>query len=203
MLYLLPVGGYLLGSLSSAILLARALGLRDPREVGSGNPGATNILRYGGKKAAVVTLIGDMLKGLLPLLVARALTTDATVLALTALAAFLGHLYPLYFGFKGGKGVATALGVFLGLHAGLGLMLLATWLFMALLFRYSSLAALLTACLAPFYTWWLLREPAYIAASIVIALLLIWRHRGNIRRLLRGEEDKIGASGASAAARRS
>ena len=198
MVYLLPVGGYLLGSLSSAILLARVMGLRDPREVGSGNPGATNILRYGGKKAAVSTLLGDMLKGLLPVLLARSLSDEPWVLALTAFGAFLGHLYPLYFGFKGGKGVATAFGVFLGLHAGLGLALLLSWIVVALLFRYSSLAALLTAVLAPVYAWWLLPHPSYVGTSLVIALLLIWRHRGNIRRLASGAEDRIGAARAAA-----
>ena len=144
--YLLVPAGYLFGSISAAIIVCRLMGLPDPRTEGSRNPGATNVARLGGKKAAALTLAGDMLKGLLPVLAAHALQAGPLVLALTALAAFLGHLYPVFFGFQGGKGVATALGVTFGLHWMIGLLTAATWLATALLFRYSSLSALV-ACL--------------------------------------------------------
>lgn len=192
-LYSLPVIAYLMGSLSSAIIVARLSGLTDPREVGSGNPGATNILRYGGKKLAVLTLVGDMLKGVIPVVVARFFTSEPVILSLVAGGAFLGHLFPLYFGFRGGKGVATALGVFLGLSPLLAAAVMATWLLMAVVFRYSSLAALVAAAMAPVYGWWLLPGNAYLAMSTIIAVFLLYRHRGNIQRLLKGEEDKIGS----------
>lgn len=188
----LVLGAYLLGSLSTAIILCRLMGLPDPRTQGSGNPGATNVLRFGGKKLAAFTLLGDMLKGLLPVVAARFITSDATVLALVAMAAFLGHLYPVFFGFRGGKGVATALGVLLGLSWPVGVAVLLTWLAMALLFRISSLSALTAAALSPLYGWWLTGIPAYIAMMAVMATLLLWRHRGNIQRLLAGEEKRIG-----------
>jgi glycerol-3-phosphate acyltransferase PlsY len=172
---LLVAAAYLLGSVSSAIIVCRLLGLPDPRGEGSGNPGATNVLRIGGKKAAAVTLIGDMLKGLLPVL-----------------AAFLGHLYPVFFGFRGGKGVATALGVLLGLHWPVGLLTIATWLLIARVFRISSLAALLSLLVTPVYVWWLIPEPALIIALLVMLILLFWRHRSNIRNLLAGRESRIG-----------
>jgi len=192
-LYSLPVFAYLLGSLSSAIIIARISGLTDPREVGSGNPGATNILRYGGKKLAVLTLVGDMLKGVIPVAAARFLTSDPVILSLVAGGAFLGHLFPVYFGFRGGKGVATALGVFLGLSPLLAAAVMVTWLVMAVVSRYSSLSALTAAIMAPVYGWWLLPGNAYFVMSTVIALLLVYRHRANIQRLLKGEEDKIGS----------
>lgn len=192
--YLFPLAAYGVGSLSAAILLARVMGLKDPREVGSGNPGATNILRYGGKRLAVLTLLGDMLKGVIPILLVRSITDQPLILALTALAAFLGHLYPVFFRFKGGKGVATALGVFVALSPWLGLVLLLTWVVIAVVFRYSSLAALVTAALAPFYAIWLLPQWPFIVVSLIIAGLLFWRHRGNIQRLLSGAESKIGAA---------
>lgn len=191
--YLLPIGAYLLGSVSTAIIVARLAGLEDPRRVGSRNPGATNILRIGSKKTAAVTLIGDMVKGLLAVVIAWAFTADTLILALVALAVFLGHLYPVFFGFKGGKGVATALGVYLGLNPYLALLMLATWLAVAAIFRYSSLAALAAAALSPAYVWWLTRSPVYLVMSIVLALLLFWRHRSNIRNLATGAETKIGA----------
>ena len=190
--YLFPVLGYLLGSVSSAIVLARLMGLTDPRLTGSGNPGATNILRYGGKTLAALTLLGDVLKGVVPVVIARALTDEPLVLALTAFGAFLGHLYPVFFGFQGGKGVATALGVLLALSPWLGLALVVTWVLVALISRYSSLSALLAALLAPFYAWWLLPGWPYLLVTTAIAALLIWRHRGNIQRLLAGQEAKIG-----------
>ncbi len=188
----LVVLGYLMGSVSTAIIIARVMGMPDPRTQGSGNPGATNMLRMGGKKLAVFTLLGDMVKGLIPVLIARALTADATVLAAVAFAAFIGHLYPVFFGFKGGKGVATALGVLLGLTWPVALATLATWIAMAVLFRYSSLSALTAALLAPVYMWQLNGQQAYVTMAAVLSLLLIWRHRSNIRNLLSGNESKIG-----------
>ncbi len=185
---LLIVGAYLAGSVSAAIITCRLMGLPDPRSQGSGNPGATNVLRVGGKRAAAITLAGDALKGLLPVLVGEWLGVTPTVLALTALAAFLGHLYPLFFGFKGGKGVATAFGALTALAWPVALALLAIWLMMAKLFHISSLAALTAAACAPLAMWLLRPEPAYIAVSTVISVLLIWRHRSNIRKLLAGTE---------------
>lgn len=192
--YALPLFAYLFGSVSSAILVARLMGLPDPRTVGSRNPGATNILRTGGKLAAAVTLLGDVLKGVVPVVLAQVLTDDdgAWVLAATGLAAFLGHLYPVFFGFHGGKGVATALGVWLALDPGVGLALAATWLATAAAFRYSSLAALTAAALAPVYVAWRLPGAAFLALALVMSALLFLRHRDNIRRLLAGQESRIG-----------
>lgn len=183
---------YLLGSLSSAIILCKLTGLPDPRTQGSGNPGATNVLRFGGKKLAALTLLGDMLKGLVPVLAARWLGADDLALALVALAAFLGHLYPVFFGFKGGKGVATALGVLLGLAWPVALAAAGTWLVMALVFRISSLSALTASLLAPAYMWWLTPSREFFAAASLMSTLLIWRHRSNIRNLLQGAESRIG-----------
>lgn len=190
--YLLPVVAYLLGSISSAIVIARLFGLKDPRQVGSGNPGATNILRYGGKKAAILTLLGDMLKGVVPVLLAHALGADSLILALTVLAVFLGHVFPVFHGFKGGKGVATAFGALVALNGWVGLALLVSWLVVAVTTRYSSLSAITVAVLAPVYVWWFVREPALIFATGIMALLLLWRHRSNIQKLLAGTETKIG-----------
>jgi len=190
--YLLPVFAYLLGSVSSAIVIARLFGLKDPREVGSGNPGATNILRYGGKKAAILTLLGDVLKGVAPVLAAHALGADSVVLALTVLAAFLGHVFPVFHGFKGGKGVATAFGALLAMNGWVGLALVGSWLVIAVTTRYSSLSAITVSVLAPAYVWLFVREPAPILATGIMALLLLWRHRSNIQKLLAGTETKIG-----------
>ena len=190
--YLLPVFAYLLGSVSSAIVIARLFGLKDPREVGSGNPGATNILRYGGKKAAILTLLGDVLKGAVPVLIAHALDADSVILALTMLAAFLGHVFPVFHGFKGGKGVATAFGALAAMNGWVGLALVGSWLAMAITTRYSSLSAITVSVLAPVYVWWFVREPVLILATGVMALVLLWRHRSNIRKLLAGTETKIG-----------
>ncbi len=184
--------GYLAGSISTAILVCRAMGLPDPRSEGSRNPGATNVLRFGGKKAAAITLAGDFLKGLLPVLFARLAGLDDIGLALTALAAFLGHLYPLFFGFEGGKGVATAFGAILGLSWPVALAALAIWLFMAFVVRISSLSALTAAAVTPLLGWWFNLPPAYNVAILAMVILLIWRHRSNIRNLLSGAEDKIG-----------
>jgi glycerol-3-phosphate acyltransferase PlsY len=188
---LLVVGGYLFGSISTAILTCKLMGLPDPRTEGSGNPGATNVLRLGGKKAAFLTLAGDMLKGLLPVLIAQALHASPLILSATALAAFLGHLYPVFFSFQGGKGVATALGVSFGLYWPVGLSVAGIWLLMAFLFRISSLSALTAMLLAPACFWLLKPEPAFIGVMIVITLMLFWRHRTNIRDLLNGTEGRI------------
>lgn len=192
LIYFLPLAAYLFGSISTAVLIARAMGLQDPREVGSKNPGATNILRYGGKTAAVLTLVGDILKGAIPVLIARMLTADAVIITLSGFAAFLGHLFPVFFGFRGGKGVATALGVWFALNLWVGLALLATWMLMALLFRYSSLAALTASAAAPLYVAWLSPGTPYLATMIVMSAILIFRHRANIRNLIAGTETKIG-----------
>jgi glycerol-3-phosphate acyltransferase PlsY len=182
---------YLFGSISSAIVTCKLLQLPDPRSQGSGNPGATNVLRYGGKKAAIITLIGDILKGAIPILLAKAYGLNNLGLALVAFAAFLGHLYPIFFRFKGGKGVATALGCWLALAWPVGLLLAATWLSIALFFRYSSLAALLTALLAPFYAWYF-TNPSFTYMTCALSALLIYRHAKNIDNLIHGRETKIG-----------
>lgn len=189
--FLLIFTAYLLGSISSAIIVCRLLNLPDPRGQGSGNPGATNVMRIGGKKAAAITLIGDMLKGLIPVLVAKFLGASIAVQALVAVAAFLGHLYPVFFGFRGGKGVATALGVLLGLHWPVGLLTIATWLVIAKLFKISSLAALLSILITPLYIWLLIPERSLMIAMLFMGTLLFWRHRTNIRDLLAGSEGKI------------
>lgn len=183
---------YLLGSISSAILVCKLMRLPDPRTEGSQNPGATNVLRLGGKKAAVITLLGDMLKGLLPVLAANLYGVEPWVLAATGLAAFLGHLYPVFFGFKGGKGVATMLGVLLGLSWLVGGLTLGTWLVMAALSRISSLSALTATALAPAYVYWQLQSPVVTGTCAVMSVILFWRHRSNIRNLLAGRESKIG-----------
>jgi acyl phosphate:glycerol-3-phosphate acyltransferase len=191
--YLWPVIAYLIGSVPMAIVVARIFRLPDPRTTGSHNPGTTNILRYGGKAAAAVTLAGDVLKGVLAIAVVRFAAPDPIVLALSGLGVFLGHLYPIFFRFQGGKGVATALGVWLVLVPWVGLALLGTWTVVAAAFRFSSLAALAAACLAPIYVFWLAPSGAYIALSLVMTTLLVWRHRTNIQKLLAGTEGRIGA----------
>lgn len=191
----LIVVAYLLGSISSAIITCRMMGLPDPRTIGSKNPGATNVLRTGNKKAAALTLFGDFLKGLLPVLLGLALGAQPTVLALIGLATFLGHLYPVFFGFQGGKGVATALGVILGLSWPVAVAALLTWLVMAKVFKISSLSALTAAVLTPLYCWLLAPQTEYIILFSVLSLLLIWRHRSNIRNLVSGREGKIGQKG--------
>lgn len=187
--YSLILFAYLIGSISSAILVCNLMGLADPRTEGSGNPGATNVLRVGGKKAAAITLIGDMLKGLLPVLAASLLNVAPLTLALTGLAAFLGHLYPVFFGFRGGKGVATMLGVLFGFHGLVGAATAGTWLLIAKGFKISSLAALIATLLAPLYVWLIIGpSPELIVTTAVMTLILFWRHRSNIQRLLSGEE---------------
>ncbi len=188
------LAAYLLGSINSSILLAKAFGLPDPRLVGSGNPGATNILRSGKKWLALFTLLGDLSKGFIPVFLATWLFQEQLWLAgVTAVFAFLGHLYPLYFRFQGGKGVATGLGVFLGLSPWLGLSTLAVWLSVAMITRYSSLSALTTALAAPLLTYIFFKDLWLTIIVIMLSLLSIFRHRSNIARLLKGEEQKIGA----------
>ena len=190
--YLLILGAYLFGSISTAIICCKLMGLPDPRTQGSRNPGATNVARIGGKKAAALTLAGDMLKGLIPVLLGHALDVSIVILAATALAAFLGHLYPIFFAFQGGKGVATALGVSFGLYWPAGLVIAAIWLVMAFLFRYSSLSALTAFALAPAVFYWLTPHIPVVIAMLILAVMLFWRHRSNIVNLLSGKEDKIG-----------
>ncbi len=182
---------YLLGSLSSAIIVCRCLGLPDPRQQGSGNPGTTNVLRFGGKKIALLVFIGDFSKGLLPLLIARRLELPASVLGWTACAVIIGHMYPVFFGFKGGKGVATSGGALFGLHSLLGCSVLSVWLLVAFITRYSSLAALISTVSAPIIAYWLLPVEQLLPLAF-ISLLLIWRHRKNIRNLYLNIEPKIG-----------
>ncbi|RDH83165.1 MAG: glycerol-3-phosphate acyltransferase [endosymbiont of Galathealinum brachiosum] len=185
--------GYLLGSVSTSIITCKIMGLPDPRTVGSHNPGATNVLRAGGKKAAAITLIGDMLKGLTPVLIAVLSDMQNEVIAAAGVAAFLGHIFPLYYGFKGGKGVATILGVLLGINWLLGLGTIAIWLFIAFTIRYSSLSALVAASGSPVLTWFITQSPVITGSVCFMAILLIWKHKSNIQNLLSGKEDKIGS----------
>ncbi|CAK0750904.1 Glycerol-3-phosphate acyltransferase [Gammaproteobacteria bacterium] len=181
--FLLVIFAYLFGSVATAVVVSRLMGLPDPRSHGSGNPGATNVLRSGNKKAALFTLLGDSIKGLLPVLLARFLNITSEGQAVVAIAAFLGHLYPVFFSFRGGKGVATALGVLLGLAPILGMTTVMTWLVVFAFTRISSISALSAAFLAPFYAWWLV--PRHIVVFILImAAFIIWRHRSNIHNLL-------------------
>lgn len=186
------IASYLLGSIASAILVCRLMGKDDPRSEGSGNPGATNILRLHGKQAAIFALLGDALKGFLPVMIVGLFGATDLLIALCALAAFMGHLYPVFFGFRGGKGVATFVGVLFGIYWPLGLGFIGSWLVMALIFRYSSLAALSAAAMVPLYTLWLLPQPSVIAAIILMVVFLFWRHQSNIKNLLAGTENKIG-----------
>ncbi len=189
--FVLMVAGYLLGSLSCAILVSKLMGLPDPRSQGSRNPGATNVLRLAGYKPALLVLAGDLLKGVPTLLIAHALHLPPMAFVGIALAAFLGHLYPAYFDFQGGKGVATFLGVLLGLHWITGLAAMATWIVLALLFRLSSLAALGAAFMAPLYLHWLGAPLQFVAVAVIMSTFLVWRHRVNIHNLLHGGEPKI------------
>ena len=186
------IGAYLIGSVSSAVLVSKAMGLPDPRTAGSRNPGATNVLRLGNKTAAGLTLLGDIVKGVLPVLAARLLTMDEWIVAACGLAAFLGHLFPLFLNFKGGKGVATAIGVYLALAPLVALLLIATWLATVAITRYSSLSALVAALMAPIYTFWITGSSVYTAMAVVMALLVVFRHHANIKRLLSGTESRIG-----------
>jgi glycerol-3-phosphate acyltransferase PlsY len=188
---------YLIGSLSFAVIVSKAFGLPDPHTYGSGNPGATNVLRTGNTLAAALTLVGDGAKGWLAVFLAQAFAWRFGVgdlgIAAVALAVFVGHLWPVFFRFQGGKGVATAAGILLALDWRVGLGTLATWLIIAFFFRYSSLAALVAAVFAPFFTALVLGFDVYAAAVLAIAVLLVWRHAENIRKLLAGKESRIGA----------
>ncbi|KPJ96959.1 MAG: acyl-phosphate glycerol 3-phosphate acyltransferase [Gammaproteobacteria bacterium SG8_15] len=189
--FILVLIGYLMGSLSTAIIVCRLMGLPDPRTTGSQNPGATNVLRIGGKKAAAITLAGDAVKGLAPVLIGYAFQQTPANLGIIGFAAFLGHLYPVFFSFKGGKGVATAFGAIVGISWMVGLAVLATWLIMAKLFKISSLSALTAAVLTPLYFWLIEANIALLITSIVMSVMLIFRHRSNIRNLIKGTEDTI------------
>ena len=188
----LVFAAYLIGSISSAIIVCRLMGLPDPRSEGSNNPGATNVLRIGGKKAAAITLLGDMLKGVLPVAAGHLIDVSTLTFALAAMAAFLGHLYPVFFGFKGGKGVATALGTQFGLHWGIGLAVAGIWLFMAKVVKISSLSALVSMALAPVIIYWIWPADELIVMQFIMSIILFWRHKGNIQRLISGEESLIG-----------
>ena len=187
------IAAYLLGSVPFAMISSKLFGLADPRSYGSGNPGATNVLRSGNKKAALVTLIGDALKGWVAVFAAQQLGFSDNVIGLVALAVFFGHLFPLFLKFKGGKGVATAAGVLLALNPLLGLAVLGTWLFVAFAFRYSSLAAVLAAGLAPVYQVLMHGGNGETLVVGILALALIGKHWQNLQRLLAGQETKIGS----------
>jgi acyl phosphate:glycerol-3-phosphate acyltransferase len=201
---LAALAGYLIGSLSFAVIVSRLMGIADPRTYGSGNPGATNVLRSGNKTAAILTLLLDAAKGFVPVFLVQQFGApfglhDGT-LALVGLAAFLGHLWPVFFHFQGGKGVATAAGVLFAFNPWLGLATLATWVIIAAFFRYSSLAALVSAVFAPFYQLLIWGGGPLAVAITVISLLLLWRHSANIQKLLQGTESKLGQKSAAAAA---
>jgi len=201
-LLLLVVGAYLVGSLSFAVIISRVMGLDDPRTYGSQNPGATNVLRSGNKKAAIATLLFDALKGYFPVMLVKLygpdFGLDDRAVALVATSAFIGHLWPVFFSFKGGKGVATAAGVLFGVEPLLGVATLGTWLIVAFFFRYSSLAALAASVFAPAYYWlgnniaWQTSDAELLAVAVMGALLLM-RHKDNIARLVAGQETRIGA----------
>jgi acyl phosphate:glycerol-3-phosphate acyltransferase len=199
---LATLAAYLVGSLSFAVIVSRLMGLKDPRTFGSRNPGATNVLRSGNKAAAIVTLVLDGVKGLVPVLLVKAFGKaygmEEGTMAMVGLAAFLGHLWPVFFKFQGGKGVATFIGVVFGIHPLLGIATGATWLIIAFFFRYSSLASLVSAAFAPAYyllgdriQWY--AEASVAIALFVMAMLLAYRHRENISRLLQGKESRLGA----------
>lgn len=196
--FIVPLLAYLLGSVSFAVVVSRAMRLPDPHTYGSGNPGATNVLRTGNKKAAILTLLGDALKGWVALIVAKALFAEDInadlLMSFAAIAVFLGHLWPVFHGFKGGKGVATACGILFGINPILGLATLSTWLIVAVFFRYSSLSALISATFAPFYCFLLFGTKPISLVVLIMGILLIWRHRSNIHNLISGKESRIGRS---------
>lgn len=204
-LVLAVLAAYLIGSLSFAVIVSRAMGLRDPRSYGSGNPGATNVLRSGNKAAAVLTLVLDALKGFVPVLLADRFGAPFGIgdgmVALVGLAAFVGHLWPVLFRFRGGKGVATAAGVLFALNPWLGLATLGTWIIIAAFFRYSSLASIVSAAFAPFYQLLIWGGGPAAVAITVMSLLLVWRHSANITKLLKGTESRLGAKPAAPSAK--
>lgn len=187
--WLFILAGYLIGSISSAIITCKLMGLPDPREQGSGNPGATNVMRLGGKKAAGITLLGDLLKGLIVVYAVKAYGASVELLALTGLAAFFGHLYPIFFEFKGGKGVATSAGVLLGFSWPLGFSVMATWTLIYKVGKISSVAALTSSILAPIFAWFITGDTTIVSASALMTVVLLWRHRTNIQRLISKQED--------------
>lgn len=189
---IIVVLAYLIGSLSAAIITCKIINLPDPRTTGSNNPGATNVLRIGGKKAAIFTLIGDLLKGLIPVVIVKLIfPNESLLIALTALAAFLGHLFPIFFQFKGGKGVATALGCIIGLNLWVALCAFGVWLAIFLPTKISSLSALTAAVVAPIFLWLFDASASVVIAIIIMDILLIIRHKENIQRILKGEEKKM------------
>ena len=184
----LLVSAYLLGSISSAIVLSKLMGFKDPRSEGSNNPGATNVLRIAGKKAAFLTLVGDFLKGLVPVLLARWLEFDPLTVALTGFAAFSGHCFPVFFKFRGGKGVATAIAATVGFNWVVGAILIAIWLLFARVFKISSLAAIISFCALPVLVYWRTQNLEVSTVFVALSVILIWRHKGNIQRLIQGSE---------------
>ena len=182
---------YLLGSISAAILVCKLLGLSDPRTGGSGNPVTTNVMRLHGKTAAFLTLTGDVFKGIIPVLLAKVIVGSEFIIALSGFASFLGQIFPIYFKFKGGKGVATLIGILLATHWLLGLAYVITWILTAAIFRYSSLAALIATLSIPFYTYFLEQNFQYTVSFSMIAVILFWRHKSNIHNLLNNKERKI------------
>ena len=186
--WLFVPAAYLIGSISSAIIICRLMGLPDPRDQGSGNPGATNVMRIGGKKAAAITLMGDLFKGLIPVYTANLLGVPVELVALTGMAAFMGHLYPVFFNFKGGKGVATSIGVLLGFSWVLGFAFIGTWLLVYKVSKISSLSALCASVISPVYAWFIVGDMSIVGVSMAMMLFLLWRHKSNIQRLLAGEE---------------
>jgi glycerol-3-phosphate acyltransferase PlsY len=188
------VFAYLVGSISTAIITCRIMGVEDPRNTGSHNPGATNVLRHGGKKAALITLLGDMLKGLIPVLVIIQLQGNPLTVAITGLFALLGHIFPIYYGFKGGKGVATFYGVVLAFNWQAGIISLAIWLLTALLLKISSLSALVSIFFTPVILWYFTQSPELTVATVLMSILVFWRHKKNIISLIQGKEARIGKS---------
>lgn len=185
------IGAYLMGSLSSAVITCRLMGLPDPRTQGSKNPGATNVLRIGGKKAAAITMLGDVLKGFIPVFAAHYIPAiDGSTIAWVALAAMLGHMYPIFFSFQGGKGVATAMGGLFALQPIIGFIFVGTWLVMLALFRMSSLGSITATIVMPITAWIL--YPSFFSALLFMALFILWRHQANIVRLIKGVEPKVG-----------
>ena len=188
----LPALAYLMGSVSSAILISKFMGISDPREIGSGNPGATNILRYGGKKAAFLTFLGDAGKAAVPIIVAQTMGVAATITTLVGVCALIGHMYPIFYKFNGGKGIATMIGMAIALDPLLGASFITCWLCVAAVSRYSSLAALGAVLLMPFFAWKLNQDMASVALLILAGTLIFFRHKTNIENLVSGTEKKIG-----------
>ncbi|HHL18196.1 MAG TPA: glycerol-3-phosphate 1-O-acyltransferase [Thiothrix sp.] len=190
--FIFIISAYLIGSLSSAIITCKVMGLDDPRSIGSKNPGATNVLRLGNKKAAIITLVGDVLKGLLPVLLSKLVGLNNSIVMLVGIAAFLGHIYPLYYQFKGGKGVATAIGVYTAINSIAALSIVFIWLFCAKLLKISSSAALISTLFAPAIFYFLMQDRTITFGMLFITLLIFWKHKTNIQQLLAGTEGKIG-----------